>query len=125
MATRRRNREIEGIGEPLQARGKASRWELYRLPVELSGRSFCDVGCWEGVHCADAVRHGSPDVVGVDIFSDVKFVDVIGTSKGKGTAGVMKRHHFGGQPASHVTERKHRAPGSPASRWSRQSGSKA
>lgn len=54
-------------------------------------------------------------VVKVDTFGDVQFVDVIGTSKGKGTAGVMKRHHFGGQPASHGTERKHRAPGSIAS----------
>jgi large subunit ribosomal protein L3 len=62
--------------------------------------------------------------VGVDLFTDVKFVDVIGTSKGKGTAGVMKRHHFGGQPASHGTERKHRSPGSLASRatWRGQSG---
>lgn len=40
------------------------------------------------------------------------FVDVIGTSKGKGFAGVMKRHHFKGMFASHGTERKHRSPGS-------------
>lgn len=53
--------------------------------------------------------------VKVDIFNEVKFVDVIGVSKGKGFAGVMKRHHFGGQPASHGTERKHRSPGSIAS----------
>jgi len=50
--------------------------------------------------------------VGVDAFDGVLYVDVIGTSKGKGFAGVMKRHHFGGQPASHGTERKHRSPGS-------------
>jgi large subunit ribosomal protein L3 len=42
----------------------------------------------------------------------VKFVDIVGTSIGKGYQGVMKRHHFGGQPASHGTERKHRSPGS-------------
>jgi large subunit ribosomal protein L3 len=65
---------------------------------------------------------GAP--VGIDLFNDVKFVDVIGTSKGKGFAGVMKRHHFGGQCASHGTERKHRSPGSIASRatWRGQSG---
>jgi len=40
------------------------------------------------------------------------YVDVIGTSKGKGFAGVMKRHHFKGLFASHGTERKHRSPGS-------------
>lgn len=54
------------------------------------------------------------DTVTVDIFSEakVKYVDVIGTSKGKGFQGTMKRHNFGGFPASHGTERKHRAPGS-------------
>jgi large subunit ribosomal protein L3 len=62
--------------------------------------------------------------VQVGIFDGVKYVDVIGVSKGKGTAGVMKRHHFGGQPATHGTERKHRSPGSIASRatWRGQSG---
>ncbi len=52
------------------------------------------------------------DSLTVSVFADVKYVDVIGTSKGKGFAGVMKRHGFGGFPASHGTERKHRAPGS-------------
>lgn len=41
-----------------------------------------------------------------------QYVDVIGQSKGKGFAGVMKRHHFKGMFASHGTERKHRSPGS-------------
>lgn len=53
--------------------------------------------------------------VNVSAFEGVAFVDVIGTSKGKGTQGVMKRHHFGGLNASHGTERKHRSPGSIAS----------
>jgi large subunit ribosomal protein L3 len=71
---------------------------------------------------ATTVTAGS--TVGVDLFNDVQYVDVIGTSKGKGFAGVMKRHHFGGQCASHGTERKHRSPGSIASRatWRGQSG---
>jgi large subunit ribosomal protein L3 len=55
------------------------------------------------------------DSVTVAVFLEDKSVDVIGTSKGKGFAGVMKRHGFGGFPASHGTERKHRAPGSIAS----------
>ncbi len=65
--------------------------------------------------------------IDVDIFKDVPFVDVIGTSKGKGTAGVMKRYHFGGQPASHGTERKHRSRGSIASNasWRGQCGKPA
>lgn len=67
MSPRKRKRQIEGLDSELQARGRESRWERYRLPVELAGRSFLDVGCWEGVHCADAVRHGSEDVVGIDV----------------------------------------------------------
>ena len=41
------------------------------------------------------------DRVLVDIFADAKFVDVSGTSKGRGFAGVVRRHHFGGGPKSH------------------------
>lgn len=52
------------------------------------------------------------DSLTVSVFSENKYVDVVGTSKGKGFAGVMKRHGFHGFPASHGTERKHRAPGS-------------
>jgi len=58
----------------------------------------------------DGIKPGQK--VTVDIFEQVRLVDVIGTSKGKGFAGVMKRHHFGGQSASHGTERKHRSAGS-------------
>lgn len=53
------------------------------------------------------------DVVTVEIFGDeVKYVDVSGVTRGKGFQGGMKRWGFGGQPASHGTERKHRSPGS-------------
>ncbi|WP_026844855.1 50S ribosomal protein L3 [Modestobacter italicus] len=48
----------------------------------------------------------------VDVLTDVAKVDVIGTSKGKGTAGVMKRHGFKGLGAGHGVQRKHRSPGS-------------
>jgi large subunit ribosomal protein L3 len=51
-------------------------------------------------------------VLTVEAMANLKFVDVIGTSKGKGFAGVMKRHNFKGMPASHGTERKHRSAGS-------------
>ncbi len=54
------------------------------------------------------------DALTVSVFENVKMVDVIGTSKGKGMTGVMKRYHFGGMPGSHGTERKHRSPGSQA-----------
>lgn len=47
-----------------------------------------------------------------DILQDGDKVDVTAVSKGKGTAGTMKRHGFGGLPASHGAHRVHRAPGS-------------
>lgn len=50
--------------------------------------------------------------LGVDRLDGVVYVDVIGTSKGKGFQGGMKRHGFKGQLASHGVERKHRSPGS-------------
>jgi large subunit ribosomal protein L3 len=47
-----------------------------------------------------------------DVFAAGELVDATGTSKGKGHAGVMKRHGFGGIGASHGVDRKHRMPGS-------------
>jgi large subunit ribosomal protein L3 len=47
-----------------------------------------------------------------EVFAAGQKVDVTGKSKGKGTAGVMKRHGFKGLEASHGTQRKHRSPGS-------------
>jgi len=66
---------------------------------------------------ADDVQteYKSGDSLTVSVFAENNFVDVIGTSKGKGFAGVMKRHHFAGFPSSHGTERKHRTSGSLAS----------
>lgn len=47
-----------------------------------------------------------------EVFKDVPAVDVTGTSKGRGTAGAMKRHNFAGLPASHGVKKHHRSPGS-------------
>jgi len=47
-----------------------------------------------------------------EVFEAGSIVDVTGTSKGKGTAGVMKRHGFSGLGAGHGTQAKHRSPGS-------------
>jgi large subunit ribosomal protein L3 len=48
----------------------------------------------------------------VELFAEVKAVDVTGISKGRGTAGVMKRHGFSGQRASHGVKKVHRHAGS-------------
>ncbi len=50
--------------------------------------------------------------VGVDLFSEGQYVDVIGTTIGKGFAGTIKRHHFNSQDASHGNSLSHRVPGS-------------
>jgi large subunit ribosomal protein L3 len=50
--------------------------------------------------------------IAVDVLNGVKAVDVIGTSKGRGTAGVMVRHNFHGQRASHGVKKVHRHAGS-------------
>ena len=56
------------------------------------------------VEVEDAAGNGAVKTgerVLVDIFDGEKFVDVVGISKGRGFAGVVKRHHFGGGPKSH------------------------
>jgi large subunit ribosomal protein L3 len=59
---------------------------------------------------------GSADVevgatIDLSVFSDVKAVDVVGTSKGRGFSGVMKRHNFSGQRATHGVKKVHRHAG--------------
>ncbi len=63
-----------------------------------------------GIEKVDGIERG--DVVTVNTFDAGDIVDVIGMSKGKGFAGVVKRHHFRGAPASHGHKHDLRAPGS-------------
>ena len=61
---------------------------------------------------SDAGEYSVGQEITATVFEAGAVVDVVGTSKGKGTAGVMKRHGFKGLGASHGTQRKHRSPGS-------------
>jgi large subunit ribosomal protein L3 len=61
---------------------------------------------------SDAGEYEIGQEITASVFDTGAVVDVVGTSKGKGTAGVMKRHGFKGLGASHGTQRKHRSPGS-------------
>jgi large subunit ribosomal protein L3 len=61
---------------------------------------------------SDAGEYTVGQEINATVFAAGSVVDVVGTSKGKGTAGVMKRHGFKGLGASHGTQRKHRSPGS-------------
>ena len=60
----------------------------------------------------DATEYTLGQEIGTDTFVSGQMVDVVGTTKGKGFAGVMKRHKFHGLSASHGVQRKHRSPGS-------------
>ena len=64
------------------------------------------------VRTADAAEYALGQEIAVDIFEAGQKVDVMGTSKGKGFAGVMKRHNFKGVSSSHGSHRNHRKPGS-------------
>jgi large subunit ribosomal protein L3 len=64
------------------------------------------------VRTSDAAEYTPGQELAVDIFEAGQYVDVVGTSKGKGFAGVMKRHNFKGVSASHGSHRNHRKPGS-------------
>jgi large subunit ribosomal protein L3 len=64
------------------------------------------------VRTTDASEYTLGQEVTVETFQPGDFVDVTGTTKGKGFAGVMKRHGFSGLKSSHGVERKHRSPGS-------------
>ncbi len=61
---------------------------------------------------ADAGTYELGQEITVELFEAGQKVDVVGTTKGKGTAGVMKRHGFHGVGASHGAHRNHRKPGS-------------
>ena len=60
----------------------------------------------------DAADYTVGQELTADVLAGLATVDVIGKSKGKGTAGVMKRHGFKGLGAGHGVQRKHRSPGS-------------
>ena len=61
---------------------------------------------------ADLAKYAVGDVIKLDTFTEGEKVHVVGTSKGKGFAGVVKRHGFHGGPRSHGQKHSERAPGS-------------
>ncbi len=64
------------------------------------------------IRTADAAEYSLGQELTADVFEAGNKVDVVGTTKGKGFAGVMKRHGFAGVSASHGAHRNHRKPGS-------------
>ncbi|WP_062518757.1 50S ribosomal protein L3 [Demequina silvatica] len=64
------------------------------------------------VRTDNASEYALGQEITAEVFEAGQLVDVTGTTKGKGTAGVMKRHGFSGVGASHGAHRNHRKPGS-------------
>ena len=64
------------------------------------------------IPAGDLAKFKPGDVVGVDTFAVGQLVDVTGTTKGRGFSGVIKRHHFSSNRASHGNSRSHNTPGS-------------
>jgi large subunit ribosomal protein L3 len=61
---------------------------------------------------SDAAEYTAGQEITAEVFEAGQKIDAVGTSKGKGFAGVMKRHNFKGLGAGHGVQRKHRSPGS-------------
>lgn len=78
--------------------------------LRKSGRN-CGIGLWE-FSIPDNHTVSVGDVINIDIFKNIKKVDIRGISKGKGFAGTVKRWNFHMQDASHGNSLSHRAPGS-------------
>jgi large subunit ribosomal protein L3 len=64
------------------------------------------------IRTEDATEYSLGQEIGVGTFEIGQKIDAVGTTKGKGFAGVMKRHGFHGLRATHGVHRKHRSPGS-------------
>ena len=88
--------EAKKLNKPEAGHLKASAKVRNLREVELAGDEVPTVG----------------DKIDVGLFTKGESVDVTGVSKGKGFAGVVKRHHFAGGPKTHGQSDRHRAPGS-------------
>lgn len=87
---------------------------LQNAGVALLPKAECEPKRYVREFRTDGESHGLSvgQSVGVTVFAEGTRIDVIGKSKGRGTAGVMKRHNFAGMPASHGAKKVHRQPGS-------------
>jgi large subunit ribosomal protein L3 len=81
--------------------------------VTLPAKADCEPKAFiREFRLSEAATQKVGDNLLVDLFENIKAVDVTGTTKGRGMTGVMKRHNFHGLGASHGVKRHHRAPGS-------------
>ncbi|MCA8998858.1 MAG: 50S ribosomal protein L3 [Planctomycetaceae bacterium] len=86
---------------------------LVKAGVQVAPKAGCEPKRFVREFRIDGEEHGLEvgQVLDASVFAEVKKVDVVGTSKGRGTSGAMKRHNFAGQKASHGTKKVHRRVG--------------
>ncbi|MCE9560890.1 MAG: 50S ribosomal protein L3 [Planctomycetes bacterium] len=101
----------KGIGFVTKAECNANEAKLTLERVKTTG----DVKQPFQAYAEDMVLKVGQVLTVNDVFKDILAVDVIGTSKGRGTTGVMKKWNFGGLPAAHGSKKNHRQPGSTSS----------
>ncbi len=94
-SNRQKSREAAGVAAVPKAECEPKRY-IREFRIEGNGDTGCEVG----------------QELTVSLFDGVERVDVVGTNKGRGSAGVMKRHNFSGGPASHGAKKVHRRGGS-------------
>jgi large subunit ribosomal protein L3 len=87
---------VEFVKESRLTKAMKGHFDKHNLPPV---KFMKEVAVEEAEAGEDVVKVG--DKVLVDLFDGTKFVDITGTSKGRGFAGVVKRHKFGGGPAAH------------------------
>jgi large subunit ribosomal protein L3 len=102
------------VGEVKASRVNKAQTGHFKKAGVAAGR-----GLWEIRVSDDELKDAAPGTeLKVELFNDIKRVDVTGTSIGKGFAGVQKRWNFGGGRASHGNSLSHRVPGSIGQRQS-------
>lgn len=99
-------------GHVVQLKSKRQR-RLAEAGVEVPPKADCEPKRFVREFRLDGEEYSFEvgQVIDAGLFDGVAKVDVVGTSKGRGTAGVMKRHNFKGQRASHGVKKVHRMPG--------------
>lgn len=102
------------MGEKKASRVNKALTGHYKKAGVVAGKGLWEIRLAEGE--GQELAPGAE--IKVDAFSEVKSVDVTGTSIGKGFAGVIKRHNFGGGRATHGNSLSHRVPGSIGQRQS-------
>lgn len=111
---RNRNRATRAERGHVVALGSKRQKARQAAGVEVPTKADCEPKQFIREFRTDGEDHGCEvgQELTVESLAEVTHVDVIAASKGRGTAGVMKRHNFGGQRASHGVKRVHRHGGS-------------